>query len=157
MSHLQLPVFDYPLHNGICSEAVPTVDGTQDSFPPRLLDMDKTSPNECDSSSLRITVLHKGGECLESYSIRVRSVLVRIYFCLPMTYKIHLWIKRCAVLSFLIVGNTIIPLWEMIVPTLKWSSKSLVTANGAPITTSDTYCEKKHTPQNQKSLTQSEP
>lgn len=55
-----LPVFYYPLHNGIRSEAVPTVNRTQDSFPPRLLDMKKTLPNECDQSSLQITVFHRG-------------------------------------------------------------------------------------------------
>ena len=33
-------------------------------------------------------------ECSESYSIRVGSVLVRIYFCLSVAYKIHLGIKR---------------------------------------------------------------
>lgn len=93
-----LPVFDYPLHNGIRSEAVPAVNSTQDSFPPGLLDMNKTLPNESDLSSLWITVFHRGGECLDSYSIRVWSILVRIYFCLSMAYKINLGMKRCPIL-----------------------------------------------------------
>lgn len=40
---------------------------------------------------IQITVLHENGEHLESYRIRVGPIFVRIYFCLPMTYKIHLW------------------------------------------------------------------
>ena len=51
-----LPVFDNPLHNGICSEAVPTINNTQDSFPPWLLDMNETSTHARDLPFLPLTV-----------------------------------------------------------------------------------------------------
>lgn len=41
-----LPVFDYPLYDGIGGEAVPAVHDPQDSSPPGLLDVNKTGPNE---------------------------------------------------------------------------------------------------------------
>lgn len=41
-----LPVFDYPLYDGISGEAVPAVHDPQDSSPPGLLDVNKTGPNE---------------------------------------------------------------------------------------------------------------
>lgn len=43
---MNLPVFDDPLHDGVCGEAVPAVHPPQDSSPPRLLRMNKTAPNE---------------------------------------------------------------------------------------------------------------
>lgn len=44
-----LPVFDYPLYDGVCGEAVAAVHRPQDSSPPRLLHVNKTAPNENDS------------------------------------------------------------------------------------------------------------
>lgn len=44
-----VPVFDYPLYDGVCGEAVPAVHSPQDSSPPRLLHINKTAPNENDS------------------------------------------------------------------------------------------------------------
>lgn len=37
-----LPVFDYPLHDGVRSEAVPTVNSAQDSFSSGLLSIKET-------------------------------------------------------------------------------------------------------------------
>lgn len=44
-----LPVFDDPLYDGVCGEAVPAVHDPQDSSPPRLLHINETAPNENDS------------------------------------------------------------------------------------------------------------
>lgn len=82
-----LPVFDYPLYDGIGGEAVPAVHDPQDSSPPRLLDVNKTGPNENESD-------YSNASGWGSYSIRVRSIPARVYFCPPMTNKIHLWKKK---------------------------------------------------------------
>lgn len=62
-----LPVFDYPLHNGVCCETVSAVNGTQDSSPPWLLVINKTSP--CDD--ILSTVLNEGRECFLQHMGRI--------------------------------------------------------------------------------------
>lgn len=91
-----------------------------------------------------------------THLVRVRTVLVRHNFCLPMTHQVHLGREykpgslrtaqplprrgaaaaaahgqqRCGALRDPATRSL----------TLKWSKSSAVTAYGAPITTSDTYC-----------------
>lgn len=60
-----LPVFDYSLYYGICGEVVPAVHNTQDSSPPRLLDINKTALNENHSDYSHPSV--GGGGVLTAY------------------------------------------------------------------------------------------
>lgn len=43
---------------------------------------------------LKMTLLERDSWHLKPYSVRVGSILVRIYFCLPMTHQIHLRVKQ---------------------------------------------------------------
>lgn len=92
--YLFLPVFDYPLYDGICGEAVPAVHGPQDPSPPRLLHINKTAPGENGSDYSHESGWWWLGKWGGSYSIRVGSVPARVDFCPPVTYKIHLQIKN---------------------------------------------------------------
>lgn len=78
-----------------------------------------------------------------THRIRIRPILVWKHFCLAMTHQAHLQRRAKENGSFLAEANRQSTLVSSL--TLKWSSRSLPTAYGAPITTSDTYWREKKT------------